>query len=130
MSLINVLVAVITGLFGIIILVAAAVAVARTGFAKAQIEALRGDRDDLLTRVQMLETENLRVGDALKNERDARKVLERVVTGKEQLDHIQSTIDTFIDSTVTWRKEQRAIGLNVLGLLGGQRDGETNHDPA
>lgn len=111
-------------LFGLIVIVAAAVAVARANFAKAQIEALRGDRDDLIARVQMLEAENLRVSDALKSEQQARKVLERVVTGKEQLDHMQTTIDTFINTTTEWRKEQRDIGLDILGMLGGRRDGE------
>jgi len=124
MESVNALVAIIGGLLALIVAVAAAVAMARASFAKAQIEALRGDRDDLTARVQMLESENLRVSQALQVEQQARKVLERVVTGKEQLDHLQATLDTFVTANKTWRDEQRTLGLDILALLGGQRDGE------
>jgi hypothetical protein len=117
MSLVQILVGITVAVFGLIVLVAAAIAVARTSFARAQIEALRGDRDDLITRVQMLEAENVRVSDALKTEREARKVLERVVTGKEQLEHLQSTMDLYIKSTVEWREAQRDLLQKILDAL-------------
>lgn len=119
---------IIVGLFGLIVIVSAAVVVARAQFVKAQLEALRGDRDDLMKRVELLEQDNLRLSDAFEASQEKVRVLQALVTGKEQLDHIQETLDAQNRTTSEWRLEQRRLALDILGLLGGQRDGEIKHD--
>jgi len=110
--------------FSLFVLGAASVAVVRASYVKAQLEGLRGDRDDLQTRVKLLEDDNVRVSEALKVEKDKVAVLERVVTGKEQLDSIQNTLETYIKNDTEWKVDQRKTALNILGLIGSQRDGE------
>jgi chromosome segregation ATPase len=113
---------------GIVVVASAlgtAVAVARASFAKTQIEALRGDRDDLRTRVDILESEKTRLEASLKTESDKVRVLEKVVTGKEQLDHLQSTIDNNHAASVSWQEGQEKRTLDILKLLRGKREGET-----
>lgn len=84
---------VIAALIAIIVAVASVAAFLRASLAKAQIDALRGDRDDLKERVRILEEENERKTLALQTEADKVKVLERVVTGKEALDRLQVSVD-------------------------------------
>jgi hypothetical protein len=69
------------------------VAYARANFARAQIEALRGDRDDLIERVKLVETQNVALTAALKAETTKREALEKVVTGKEDLEAILHRLD-------------------------------------
>lgn len=75
-------------IFGVITLVAASLAVARSSLVKAQLAALRGDRDDLKERVERLETEKDDQKDLIKKQNIKIEVLEGVVTGKDQLDKI------------------------------------------
>lgn len=85
---------------GLVTLAAAVFAVFRASLAKAQIEALRGDRDDLQKRVDRLEDENTdleesnKIRDATINEQINKiHTLEKVVTGREQLNHLQKQLD-------------------------------------
>lgn len=118
-------VTIIGGLIAIGLALGTAVAVARASFAKTQIEALRGDRDDLRARVDILESEKNRLETSLKTESDKVRVLERVVTGKEQLDHIQSTIDNNHKAAIEWQEKQEKRTVDILKLLRGKREGET-----
>jgi chromosome segregation ATPase len=118
-------VAVVSVLFGAVLAGLVVVAVFRATYAKEQIIALRGDRDDLKERVSMLEQENLRVSTDLSNEKEKTKVLQQIVTGKEQLDHLQNTLDHFIETDVRWKDDQRDLAKNLLALAGGKRQGET-----
>lgn len=108
-------------LFGVLVLIAAAVAVARASYAKAQIEALRGDRDDLMKRVDLLQADLDIASEQLKAEREARLVLEKVVTGREVLEHIQSSLDQHVRDSHDWRTEQRDLALDILAIVGGSR---------
>ena len=85
---------------GIIVAAASIVAFFRVNLAKNQIEALRGDRDDLSERVDRL-TDQLEEAN-VKSETQARviqqqaeniKNLRDAVTGKKELAHLQSTLD-------------------------------------
>ena len=85
---------------GIIVAAASIVAFFRVNLAKNQIEALRGDRDDLSDRVDRLtealddaKKEKEKQDDIIKEQARNIKNLERVVTGKEQLDHLQTSLD-------------------------------------
>lgn len=96
-------------IIGAILLVGTLAAVVRANLAKAQVEALRGDRDDLLKRVEILERDRAAdkaahdsVARDLAEERRARQVLERVVTGREQLDQI---------TTLLLQHDQRVDGI-------------------
>jgi hypothetical protein len=82
-----------TFLVGAIVVAATVVAFYRANFAKTQIELLKGERDAANDKITRLEIE-------LKEERTLRtsldnkvKVLEKVVTGREQLIHIQESLD-------------------------------------
>ena len=81
----------------IVIIVGAATVVAffRVNLAKPQIELLRGDRDDQEKRIERLEGDlelskkDKEKQDAIIREQNNKiRILERVVTGREQLDHI------------------------------------------
>lgn len=81
----------------IVIIVGAATVVAffRVNLAKTQIELLRGDRDDQEKRIDRLEGDlelsrkDKEIQDAIIKEQNNKiRVLEKIVTGKEQLDHI------------------------------------------
>lgn len=81
----------------IVIIVGAATVVAffRVNLAKTQIELLRGDRDDQEKRIERLEGDlelskkDKEKQDAIIREQNNKiRILERVVTGREQLDHI------------------------------------------
>lgn len=85
---------------GLIVALATVVAFFRANLAKTQIESLRGDRDDLQKRVDRLETENddlvegNQVRDATINEQISKiHTLEKIVTGREQLNHLQKQLD-------------------------------------
>lgn len=81
-------------IFGLVVIAAAVLAFFRASFAKQQIELLRGERDDANSKIARLQTdlnEERKIREALEKKVS---VLERVVTGKEQLDHIQATLDS------------------------------------
>jgi gas vesicle protein len=81
------------GVFGVIVLLAAALAVARANYAKAQIMALRGDRDDLQERATRQDREiqilKQRIGEA----ETARRVLERAVTGRDLMESLRDELN-------------------------------------
>lgn len=78
--------------FGLIVVVASAVAVARTSVFKAQVEGLRGDRDDLQARVDRVEEDNAALMVRAETAEARVKVLESVVTAREELASISSLL--------------------------------------
>lgn len=88
MQHVNTILGIILGLVTLTVTATSVVAIARANFAKQQIIALRGDRDDLQHRVDILESENERQTAELINEKQKVAVLEKVVTGKEDLEEI------------------------------------------
>ena len=98
---------VIVAVIGLVASVAAILAYAKANFAKAQIEALRGDRDDLQARVKILEEENPRTEASLRVEQSKVSALEKVVTGKEELKLIQIRLESHEKSMQT-----HAVGLD------------------
>lgn len=107
-------------IFGILALLAGAVAVARVSYFKAQLDALRSDRDDLRVRIEILESD--KAAQAVENEKleallDAEKkkaeVLEGIVNGRDILLEIRNTLSTQIE---TANNRQIAIydKLNVI----------------
>lgn len=92
--------------FGLIVVLAAALAVARANYAKTQITALRGDVDDLSNRNQRLadeliiERSNLAaVQKELETERSKVSVLEKVITGRDKLEDISKTLTSLVGKT-------------------------------
>lgn len=80
--------------------IAGAVAVVRASYAKAQIEGLRGDRDDLTKRLEEQRVEARECSSqvvALRSELAAevskREALEAIVTGKRELQTVLSTLE-------------------------------------
>ena len=105
---------------GIIVAAASAVAFFRVNLAKSQIEALRGDRDDLDDRVERLkakleesERKSAKQDEIIASQARNIKHLEKIVTGKEQLDHIQSSLDAH-DKRVDERHESVSHNFNVI----------------
>jgi hypothetical protein len=85
----------------LIALVAAAVAIGRSSLVQAQLAGLRADRDDQEHRIERLEGDNQRLTVELASETNARQVLERLVTGREQLDRIIKLLQQHEGSTKT-----------------------------
>lgn len=102
-------------ILGIIVIVAAAAAVARASFVKAQLDALRGDRDDLVARVNILEDENIRISTELKAETVRREALEKVVTAKEQIDAVSLMLKKHDDRAQRMERLLIPIGRKLLG---------------
>lgn len=96
-------------ILGLIALVASAVAVGRSALVKAQLEALRGDRDDLNIRVGILEHENEILKRDLKEESGRRQTLERVITAQEEIKILGSKLDEH-------DKLAREINTNVIAI--------------
>jgi hypothetical protein len=109
-----------TGIFltvlGIVVIVSSVLAVGRASLVKAQLEALRGDRDDLVERVNRVETENTALKADLKEEVGKRSALEKVVTGKEVMDKLLLLLD---------RHDRRAQHMDVRMILIAQKLGVT-----
>lgn len=108
---------------------AAGVAFFKVNLAKSQIEALRGDRDDLEARVDRLtdtiseyKSTKLAQDVLIQQQNEKIKTLEKVVTGKEQLDHLQRQLDAH-DRRVDERHEtlSHSVGeiIDELRLLKG-----------
>lgn len=94
------LVALVLGLFGLIVLVASAFAVIRATYVKQQLDLVRSDRDDWKDRVTTLEAENELAKvkfEAEKTSREAAEsritVLERIKTGRDELERILNRLD-------------------------------------
>lgn len=88
--------------------VASVTAFARASFAKAQIEALRGDRDDLQERCDRLENDLAATKDQLETEKGKVAVLEGITIGKEHLVTIENLLkrhDENVVKAVTGLKE-------------------------
>lgn len=88
------------GVLGAIALIAGLVPYFRAGWMKSSIEALRGDRDDLKERVEIVESdlasEKRKTADLQQRltERDAAMVvLEKVVTGRDQLERVLNLLE-------------------------------------
>ena len=77
---------------GVVAFVASAAAVLRAGYIKSQLEALRGDRDDLIARVGILERDNVQLRADLEAERQKAKVLENIATGRDVLAGLETSI--------------------------------------
>ena len=97
---------------GIIVLIAGAVVFSRASLVKAQLEALRGDRDDLQARVDRLEQEGKEKDNKITQLETKAQALETVVTGREQLEIIISSLHQLINSAT--RTETM---LNELGTI-------------
>lgn len=111
---------VVFGLFSAILVIAGAFAVFRAQYFRTQLDDLRGDRDDLTKRIERLEQESAdkdktlaEVQLALKTEQDKVKVLEGVVSGKEQLENIEHALnemsDKFDNRGIAIQKSLKAI---------------------
>lgn len=127
-------------LIGIVTALAAAAAIARGSFAKAQIEALRGDRDDLQRRVEFLEDEYDRTRKELQAEKEKVDVLTGVVTGEAQLQSILTFLDDHgktltkvLQAIENVNRELKAVKVAVTALVrkvtggtsrGGSDDGD------
>jgi hypothetical protein len=90
----------IEGILVLIALVSAASTVARYSYVKAQLDNLRGDRDDLIKRVEILESDrtslqqkNELLEHTILEERRKVAVLENVVVGRDILQKLQTTLD-------------------------------------
>jgi uncharacterized coiled-coil DUF342 family protein len=107
---------VVVSIIGVAGAVGIAIAVFRASYAKAQVEGLRGDRDDLIKRVEILEESKKELEverDKLSAESAQLKnvvaTLERVVTGREQLDNIVTILGQHTDGIT-----QIASGLAAM----------------
>lgn len=105
------------GIFGLIVLIAAALAVARANFAKAQIEALRGDRDDLDARSKRQAEEILELQADLKAEKVARLALEKVVTGRELMEDLKTELNSHHLAAMAGQKTLLDTMNDVDGVL-------------
>lgn len=76
----------------VIAALASAAAFYRANLAKAQIAALRGDRDDLQDRCDRFKEEITEVKADLLAETTARQVLERAVTGRDLMEELKAEL--------------------------------------
>lgn len=105
MNFSNNLASIVALVFGVIILVAAALAVAKANFAKAQLEALRGDVTDYQNREERHEKEIQELQRDLATERVARQALEKVVTGRDLLEAINTTLRNHHEAAIDGQKK-------------------------
>lgn len=81
----------------VVVIVAALTSVTaflRASVVRAQMEGLRNDRDDLTVRTERLEHENELLERDVQQLRSQNNVLKDLVTGKQQLDHLQEQLDS------------------------------------
>jgi hypothetical protein len=78
----------------VIVALTAILVFGRAAVAKAQIEALRGDRDDLMKRVDILEANDARQKIELEAAHHELEVLKQLVTGKAA---VQQVLDKLIE---------------------------------
>lgn len=111
-----------------LILIASAVAVVRASYAKTQIEALRGDRDDLTARLvearsesAVCRTEVDKLRGELQVEAQRREALEQVVTAKKELETVISILNAH---------DHRAAGIeNMMKKLLDRSDKQARNNP-
>lgn len=127
---------ILAGLLVLIVAAASAVAFFRVNLAKNQIEALRGDRDDLSKRVDNLNDliDEYKVSKVaqdvlIREQAEKIKTLEKVVTGKEQLDHIERFLENH-DRRVDERHDtlSRNIGKLSGDMLSVRESLDTLHE--
>lgn len=113
---------------GAILIVGTLVAVVRANLAKAQVEALRGDRDDLMTRVQILEQNHEdekeranRLEARVAEEVRAREVLERLVTGHDDIQNLAQQVAAHDERAV---EIARAVNILNETLVSQHKDHE------
>jgi chromosome segregation ATPase len=82
----------ISAVFGVVVILAAALAVARANFAKAQIVGLRADVGDLTERCDRLKENNAELNAKYAAEKTARETLERTVTGRDLLEELRNQL--------------------------------------
>jgi len=84
---------IVIGVLGILALIAAGFSTIRSTYVKEQLESLRGDRDDQAVRINRQDEEI----EQLKRDNDQLiakcNVLERLVTGRDQLERIEATVN-------------------------------------
>lgn len=92
---------IVVAIFAIITVVATALAFARANFAKAQIEALRGDVSDYEKRTRRLEDDKAELQQGLATEKAAREALEKVVTGRDLMEALLTTLNNHHEKSMT-----------------------------
>lgn len=93
-------------IFGILAMIAGALAVLRVSYFKSALEALRNDRDDLMKRIEILEGERdqhavdkEKLEALLESEKQKAEVLAGVVNGRDILIQIRQTLSEQIKVT-------------------------------
>lgn len=79
-------------IFGLLVLVVAALAVGRDRYARTRIESLQGDRDDLTARCDRQDREIAELKAKVEAEETARKVLERTVNARDLMEALRSDL--------------------------------------
>jgi hypothetical protein len=82
-----------SSIVGLVALVGACVFAFRASVIREQLNGLRGDRDDLRTRVEILEDDKKRIEAELHAEKGKVAVLERTVTGADMLQSLQKSME-------------------------------------
>lgn len=90
--------------FTIVVMLATAIAISRATYTKGQIEALRGDRDDLGKRVELLEKEMERKTSELKTANAKVQILENMVTGREMIIDLKTQVAEYFAEDKEHRK--------------------------
>jgi hypothetical protein len=108
--------AIIFAIIGVLTALAAAAAIIRATYAKTQIEALRGDRDDLVARVGILEQENTRLKADLDTEAEKRKALETVVTARREIGELRALLERHHETALSAEKTIKAVEVKVNNI--------------
>ncbi len=102
----------------LVTLLGAGLALLRNSYLKAQVEQLRGDRDDLQTRVDRLQGEAKELRSTVETQAEQIQALQAVVTAREAVERVSQQIADLARQNA---ERHRA----VLKLLGSRRDGES-----
>lgn len=102
--------------FGIAVLLAASFVIVRANWAKATIEALRGDVQDYEVRDKRKDQEIKELTEANRREIAAREAMERVVTGRDLLEALNTSLDNHHTEAIG---ALRAIHTDVESLVDG-----------
>ncbi len=111
------IVAVVGGAITLITLLGAGLALLRNSYLRAQVEQLRGDRDDLQARVDRLQGEAKELRATVEVQAEQIHALQAVVTAREAVERVSQQV---ADLTRKSAEQHRA----VMKLLGSRRDGE------
>lgn len=110
---------VISILFALIAAGTAVVAFTRASYAKATIDALRGDVDDRDKRIDFLEDENERKTAAMKRFSDENKFMKDLVTNRAELKEFVALAKEHEDKADTRHHEQIAMDEAILTAVNG-----------